>query len=164
MYKEHLKLQTTNNKNRVFTTVNIPARKPIMEITGPVILEKDLIDPNHPALLQVGPDIFIGASGDIDDNINHSCNPNCYIHIAGNRAILFSLYVISANSELTFDYSSTSTDSLEKWQMNCSCNNINCRKIISGFQNLSPHIQQKLKNQNTVPLYILHPTMFPITW
>jgi SET domain-containing protein len=164
MYQEHLKLQPSKGGRGVFTTVIIPAKQPILEVRGPVMLEKNLPDPNHPALLQIGADTFIGASGDVDDMINHSCNPNCYMHITGNRAILFSLYVIPAGAELTFDYSSTSTDSLDKWKMDCKCGEFTCRKVISGFQHLDTGIQQKLKDQGVVPLYILNPEMFPGTW
>jgi hypothetical protein len=164
VYNEHLKLQPTKTGQGVFTTVVIPAKQPILEVRGPVLLEKDLPDPNHPALLQMGADTFIGASGDVDDYLNHSCNPNCYMHITGNRAILYSLYVIPAEVELTFDYSSTATDSLEKWKMNCQCGEFVCRKVISGFQHLDGLTQQKLKNQGAVPLYILRPEMFPGTW
>jgi SET domain-containing protein len=165
LYKEYLITKLIPGKGQgIFTTVEISAGQPILEITGPVILEKNLPDPNHPALLQVGPDLFIGASGDLDDLINHSCNPNCYMQIAGIRAILFSLYVIPVGSELTFDYSSTSTDSLDKWKMECHCGQAECRKIISGFDNLPSSIQQKMIEQGIVPMYLLHPEMFPSSW
>lgn len=164
MYKQYCQLQSAKGGLGVFTTVTIPAKEPILEVRGPVMLEKDLPDPNHPALLQVGPDLFIGASGDLDDYINHGCEPNCYMKIAGTRAILFSLYVIPAGAELTFDYSSTSTDPLDKWQMKCACGSFQCRQVISGYQNLDPTVQQKLQSQGAVPLYILHPSMFPRSW
>lgn len=164
MYKEHCQVKSAKGGKGVFTTVVIPAKVPILEVRGPIYGEKDLPDPNHPALLQVGPDTFIGASGDLDDLINHSCRPNCYMYVAGNRAILFSLYVIPAGSELTFDYSSTATDSLEKWKMNCVCGDFHCRKVISGYQHLSSATQNKMKEQGILPLYILHPNMFPKRW
>ena len=164
MYKEHCKLLHTKTGLGVFTDTIIPAKAPIMEVRGPIYAEKDLPDPTHPALLQVGPDTFIGPSGDLDDYINHSCQPNCYMHVAGNRAILFSLYVITAGSELTFDYSSTSTDELEKWKMDCLCGDFNCRKVISGFQHLSDADKQKMKDKMVLPLYIQHPNMFLKSW
>jgi SET domain len=164
MYKDHCELRHTKTGLGVFTKSVIPVKAPIMEIRGPLYSEKELPDPNHPALLQVGPDTFIGPSGDFDDYLNHSCNPNCFLHIAGTRAILFSLYVIPPNTELTFDYSSTSTDELEKWKMNCACGDFKCRKVISGHQHLDPAIKQKMTAQGMFPLYILHPEMFPKRW
>ena len=164
MYKEHLKLLPCPAGLGVFTTVAIPAKTPIIEVKGPVGTEKEMPNPNHPALLQVGPDIFIGPSGDVDDYINHSCNPNCFMYVAGSRAILFSLYVVPAGAELTFDYSTTATDTLDKWKIDCVCGDFNCRKVISGFQYLDDEIKQKMKNQGVLPLYILEPQMFPKRW
>lgn len=159
MYKQYLKVQPTKAGigKGIFTTVEIPANVPILEITGNLYTEANTPDPSEPALLQVGPDLFIGPSGDVDDYVNHSCNPNCMMHIVGNRAILYSLYVIPAGAELTFDYSTSSTDSLEKWSMNCLCGSSNCRKVISGFHLLNESIQQDLKNKGMVPLFITHP-------
>jgi hypothetical protein len=161
VYKEYCKLQSAKGGQGVFTTVVIPAGAPIMEVRGPVGSESEMPDPNHPAILQVGPNIFIGPSGDLDDYINHSCNPNCFMHIAGSRAILFSMYVIPVGTELTFDYSSTSTDPLDKWKMDCICGDFNCRKVISGYQHLDDTVKQHMKNKRMLPLYILEPTMFP---
>jgi SET domain-containing protein len=161
MYKEQLKVLPCKTGVGVFTLADIPAKTPILEVRGPIFAEKDLPDPNHPALLQIGPDTFLAKSGGMDDLINHSCSPNCYMYIAGNRAVLFSLYVIKAGSELTFDYSSTSTDTLDKWKMDCLCGEINCRKVISGYQYLDNATQQYMKAKEILPLYILHPDMFP---
>lgn len=157
MYNQHLKVKPCKSGNGIFTDIQIPANVPIMEVVGTIYAEHNLPDPNHPALLQVGPNIFIGPSGGTDDYINHSCNPNCRMHVAGSRAIIFSLYVIKAGAELTFDYSTTSTDTLDKWQMKCNCGEPNCRKIISGFQYLDPGLQKEYKDRGLVPLFLTHP-------
>lgn len=159
MYKQYLKVKPSKNGigSGVFSTIKIPADVPILEVTGDLHTEESLPDPNHPAILQIGPNLFFGPSGDVDDYINHSCNPNCMLHIIGNRAILYSLYVIPADTELTFDYSTTSTDSLDKWSMNCLCGSSNCRKVISGFHLLSDNIKQDLKAKGMVPMFITNP-------
>ena len=161
MYHQYLKVKASKNSQGVFTTIQIPAGVPILEIRGPIYVEKDLPDPNDPTILQVGTNTFIGISGGLDDHLNHSCNPNCMMHVAGNRAILYSLYVIPVGAELTFDYSTTSTDTHEKWKMDCQCGQNNCRKVISGFQYLDPALQKKLIGKGMVPLYITQPNMFP---
>src|SRR5579885_670688 len=160
MYNSHLVVKPCKTGMGVFTTMEIPANTPIIEVSGNLYLEKDLPDPTHPALLQVGPNLFIGPSGSTDDYINHSCDPNCWMYVAGNRAILFSLYVIPKGAELTFDYSTTATDTLEKWKMDCSCGSSKCRKVISGFQYLDPSLQEEYKKKDLVPLYIKYPNMF----
>jgi hypothetical protein len=161
MYAQYLKVKLSGTGQGVFTSIQIPADVPILEVRGPIYLEQDLPDPNHPALLQVGTNTFIAASGGPDDYLNHSCNPNCMMHVAGNRAVLYSLYVIAAGSELTFDYSTTATDDHAKWTMPCACGQNNCRKNISGFQYLDPTLQKSLIDRGMVPLYITQPNMFP---
>jgi hypothetical protein len=136
MYNQYLKVQPTKKGMGVFTTVDIPANVPIIEITGKVYTESELPDPTDSVITQVGPNIYIGRSGTIDDFIDHSCNPNCLIHCIGNRAIIYSMHVITAGNEITFDYSTSSTDTLDSWNMKCQCRNPNCRKVISGFQYL----------------------------
>lgn len=159
MYLQYLKIKPSKTGMGVFTTIQIPANLPIMEVRGPVYVEKNIPDAYYSKYLQVGPNTFLGPSGGIEDNINHSCNPNCMVHVVGNRVVLYSLYVILPNTELTFDYSTTSTDTPDKWQMNCQCGDFNCRKIISGFQNLDPALQQKMMDKGIVPLYISNPNM-----
>lgn len=156
MFKPYLKLQPTKMGQGVFTSIKIPVGVPVVEVTGEVYAEDKLPDPNHPALLQVNHNTFIGPSGDVDDYINHSCDPNCRVHIVGNRAILYSLYDIPANSEITFDYSTNSTDTLDKWQMNCQCGKFNCRKIISGLQYVNSSIVEDYKKRGMIPLFITH--------
>ena len=160
MYKPYIITKLSKTGLGVFTNIEIPANHPVFEVLGNVYAERDLPDPTHPALLQVGPDTFIGPSGDIDDYINHSCDPNCRMQVVGNRAIVYSLYVIPKGSELTFDYSATATDSLDKWRMECVCGTNKCRKIISGFQYLHPTIQKEYKEKGIAPLYITHPNLF----
>lgn len=157
MYKQYLKTKACKTGLGVFTTIELPANEPLFEIIGTVYAEKDLPDPNHPALLQVGPDTFIGPSGAFDDYINHSCNPNCRMHVVGNRAIVYSLYVIPAGAELTFDYSTTSSDTQDKWSMKCACDTHKCRGNISGYQYLEPALQEEYKMKGMIPLFITFP-------
>ncbi len=153
MYKNHLKTKMSKTGLGVFTNTYIPADVPILEFTGKLFREADLpVDQNM--VVQIGPDLFMGPSGDLDDIINHSCSPNCYLHILGKRAILYSLYVITPGTELTYDYSVSSTDTQDTWNMNCQCNSFKCRKVISGFQTLAPEIQELYLKRGIVPLYI----------
>lgn len=163
MYKEYLesrpsKIASIGNIG-TFSTVKIPAGMPIMEITGPIVLDRNITVSNYDAYLQVGPNTFIGMSGNVGDTISHSCNPNCYVNVVGNRAVLFSLYVIPAGAELTFDYSTTSSDTWDTWKMDCKCGSFQCRKVISGYQYLDAITKDLYVKKNIVPLYILEPNM-----
>lgn len=159
MYSQYLEIRDCKGGKGVFSTVRIPANTMILEVSGPVLLDREIPDINDPALLQIGPNTFIGASGGADDYINHSCNPNCKMHVVGNRAFLYSLYVIPVDGELTFDYATTSTDTLDTWQMNCKCGFNKCRKVISGYQYLDTPTVEKYKNNGMLPFYILQPNI-----
>jgi SET domain len=161
MYNQYLDVRQTNTGNGVFTRITIPAGEPIIEFGGAINAEDKLPNPNDPALLQIGPNAFLGPSGTAGDQIRHSCNPNCKVRVIGNRAILYSLYVISVNNELTFDYSTTSTDTLDKWKLECKCGHNQCRQVISGHQYLDATIKAEYTKKSIFPLYIIHPYMFP---
>lgn len=157
MYEAYLKYMPTKIGTGIFTTTEIPANVPIIEITGDIFTEDNIPDNN---VLQIGNNSFIGPSGTKHDHIKHSCNPNCSVHIVGNRAILYSLHVIAMGSEITFDYSTSSTDTLDKWQMQCQCGLVQCRKIISGFQYLDKNIQDDYRKRGMVPMFITGPIQF----
>jgi hypothetical protein len=153
LYKQYLKVGPSKTGQGVFTSIKILAGQPVIEITGDVF-STETVDHNHPAVLQVNLKNYIGPSGGVDDYINHSCNPNCLLHCVGNRAIIFSLYDIPADTEITFDYSTSSTDSLDTWKMDCLCNDPNCRKVISGFQYLSPEKVKEYAGKGMIPLFL----------
>jgi hypothetical protein len=156
MYKQYLKVVESGSGKGVFTTIEIPANMPITEANGPVHVEKEV--PTDPNILQIGPETYMAVSGHLlPDYINHSCDPNCRFEIVGNRAILYSLYVIPVNAELTFDYSTTSTETYDTWRMECACGSSKCRKVISGYQYLTPTLQEEYKKKRMIPMFITYP-------
>lgn len=163
MYHTHLEVKPSKTGSGVFTKIQIPAKKPIIEFTGDII-PKDKLVLDQSQFLQIGQDRFMGPSGAIDDYINHSCDPNCYLSIVGNRALLYSLYVIPKGSELTFDYSTSSTDTLDSWQMPCKCGAYKCRKIISGYPTLSEDIKKDYVSKKMVPVFITNPNFYQKKW
>lgn len=144
-YKQFLQVRPSKTGRGVFTNVDIPLASKIFEVLGPVMKTLEVPDMNAPALLQIGADLFIGASGDVDDYINHSCVPNCMIQIFRNRAFVLSLQNIETGSELTFDYSTTSTDTKDMWSMKCQCGHRECRGVISGYQYLDETLRKRYK-------------------
>jgi SET domain-containing protein len=155
MYDTYLKKDKSKTGEGLFTITNIPANVPVLELKGE-LLQGDDPKSNHSDVKQIGKNIYLSLSGDIDDYVNHSCNPNCNLYIVGNRAFLYSLYVITAGSEITFDYSTSSTDNVGEWKMECQCGSSNCRKVISGFQYLDPDLQDDYKKRGIVPLFMRH--------
>jgi len=142
----------------VISKVAIPAKTRIFEFSGDILTTKELAT-RHPSdvvdFLQIGKDLWRSKSGTFDDYIAHSCNPNCYVFIVGNRAILTTLYDIKPGMEITWDWSTTSTETKEQWSMDCKCGYIKCRKTISGFQYLPTNIQKQYREQGILPSYVL---------
>lgn len=155
MFKQYLKVVPVKNGNGVITTVQIPSGVPIVELGGDIFTSQTMPDPS--VAIQIGTDLFLGASGGTDDFLNHSCVPNCSLQVLGKRAILYSLYVIAEGSELTFDYSTTSTDTLDTWKMDCNCGEYACRKVISGLQYLSSEQIKEYTDKRMLPLYLTNP-------
>lgn len=156
MFTQYLKVAKSTIGEGVFTTIEIPANVAIDEPHGKIYTLQEMPDPNDANVLQIGPNDYLNISGHMR-YINHSCDPNCKFLVVGNRAILYSLYVIPANAELTFDYSTTSTDTHEMWKMDCACGSNKCRKVISGYQYLDPSLQEEYKKKGAIPLFITFP-------
>jgi len=154
VFNRNLIIIETANGNGVNTLVDVPAKTIIFEFKGD-FFTRDTLKHDQSYTLQIGKNKFLGPSGGFDDYINHSCNPNCGLVIVGSRAFLLSLYVIKADTEITFDYSTSSNDTLEQWQMNCKCGQFCCRKIISGYQYLNKTIKEKYQKLDVVPSYII---------
>jgi SET domain-containing protein len=152
--KKNLKLKTTPRGKGVFTIGTISKNILIYEFDGK-IFDSDTIDRTNPYIIQIGKNLYLGPSGDFDDYINHSCNPNCRVYIVGRRAFLYSLKDIPADTEITFDYSTTTNDDESLWSMNCNCKSYNCRKIIKGYQYLPEDIKQKYLKLNMIPKYLI---------
>jgi hypothetical protein len=64
------------------------------------------------------------------------------------------LHVIKAGTEITFDYSTSSTDSMDEWKMACLCGSINCRKEISGYHYLNDGVKKRYEDIGVIPKYL----------
>lgn len=141
----------------IFAKVDIPKGTVILEFKGDIFASQDLpkaLSPEEDYYLQIGTDKYLGPSGWLDDKINHSCNPNSAVVIVGNRAFLVSLYLIKSGHQITFDYSTTSTETPEEWSMNCNCGDYNCRGVISGYQSLDQSIKDNYEALGIIPKYV----------
>lgn len=124
---------TEGKGDGVFTTAPVGRGEKLMDFTGPIVTWDAFVDKKHDIrrFVQVGENAFMGSSGGLDDLINHSCRPNCALLVDPPR--LVALRDIEAGEEVTFDYSVTSLETPEDWQMECHCGSFGCRGLISGF-------------------------------
>jgi SET domain-containing protein len=117
----------------------IPSNTRILEFTGNKVVRaliyQALDKGGTDCFLQVDENIFIGASGNMDDYVNHSCDPNCGLEFDGERVYLRSILHINRGDELTFDYA-TSQHSFP-FRFNCQCGSQHCRGEIGDYSELS---------------------------
>lgn len=135
----------------VFATTAIAAGQMVMQYTGP-LLRYEQTTPQTLAL-QIGPDLYMGASGNADDCVNHSCDPNAGIIIHGRDVRLVSLRPISAGEQITFDYSTTMDE--DDFEFDCLCGSPMCRGRIRDFKHLPPPLKAKYVSLGVVPEYNL---------
>ena len=64
----------------------------------------------------MGPKAFLSPSGELDDYVNHSCEPNCGIKEDQGRVVLFALKPIGNGDEITFDDATTQAGGFWKKQ------------------------------------------------
>lgn len=154
MFYKNLETKVTDKKGKgVFAKVHFLAGQIILEFKGDIIKKADIT--NYGEVLQITDDTYLGLSGSVDDYINHSCDPNCGLRIVGNRALLVSLYDIQAGSEITFDYSTSSNDKKDDWELECACGSIKCRTKISGYQYLDAALKKEYESKGIVPNYLV---------
>jgi len=117
----------------------IPANTRILEFTGNRVIRPSinqaLMKGSTDCYLQIDENTFLGASGKMDDYVNHSCEPSCGLEFADDRVFLRSIQHVKRNEELTFDYA-TSQKSFP-FRFNCRCGSLDCRGEIGDYSELS---------------------------
>lgn len=106
--------------------------------------------------LQIGPDDFLGPSGDLDDLTNHSCEPSTRVEVEdGGRAHLLALRDLRPGDEITFDYSSVQLRDSRFRIESCRCGARSCRQLIGDFTRLEASEQERFRNDGLCPSYVL---------
>ena len=135
----------------VFAGEVIPAHTKFLRFTGP-LLRYEQTTPQTLAL-QIGPDLYLGASGSFDDCVNHSCEPNAGLVIVGTTVDLMALRDIQSGEEIYFDYSTTMDE--DDFEMDCHCGTPSCRKRVRDFKHLPAELKRKYSELGVVPKYNL---------
>jgi hypothetical protein len=145
---------STGHGQGLFTTIPFAANEILFRFEGKSISKEEADKhANKNKLLQIATDKYLDLGSHYSVFTNHSCNPNCYVKTSINTAFLISARPILAGDELFFDYSLTSTDTNNEWQMNCNCHKFYCRKVISGFNSIPEEKRKILIANNIIPPY-----------
>lgn len=127
----------------------------ITQFTGPILNKSEIPEEyrgEDDRFVQIGAQEFMGPSGDIDDLINHSCEPNAGLKFDDSQVLLVAVEDITEGDEITWDYSTTMFEN--DWKMRCDCQKPGCRKIISDFILLAPDVQVRYYELNVIPRYL----------
>ena len=101
--------------------------------------------------MQVGPDLWLCSAGDnLDDCINHSCEPNA--GFTTGEPALYALRDIAAGEQIAWDYSTSIAEA--GWTLDCLCGSPLCRKTIRSWGELSAADRARL--QPIALAYLVH--------
>ena len=100
------------------------------------VIEAEL-DHNHSHASQLSEKRFV-LHGGLIAKVNHSCEPNCGIHLNASGAHDFvARQPITAGQEITFDYAMRNY-TVEHFAAHCQCGSPRCRDRITGWKDLPP--------------------------
>lgn len=85
-------------------------------------------------LFQIGDDAFLLPNGNLDDFVNHSCQPTTGLRLTPLGYRMVALVDIAPGDELTYDYSTYIGETPER--LACACDAVACRGMIGPFHQL----------------------------
>jgi hypothetical protein len=120
--------QTPNIGRGVFAIAPIPSGTCVAICQGWHATTAELRDTWH--AMQLGPDLWLCSDGNnLDDCINHSCEPN--VGFATGEPALYALRDIAIGEQLAWDYSTSIAE--HGWTLTCLCGAANCRQVIRSW-------------------------------
>jgi SET domain-containing protein len=134
----------------VFATRSYRRGEPVLAFGGPFLSSAEIADYTH--VIQVDDELFLGASGGLDDYVNHSCDPNCVLRWAPLSLSLVASKSIEAGAEITFDYS-TCIDA-EPGLHSCMCGSVRCRGRVVPFRELDRLTRSRYLRLGAVPPFV----------
>jgi hypothetical protein len=148
---EALEVRITPDRGRgLFARRPFTAGQRILEMKGWLAKTADLSD--DWLAMQVGPDLWLCSSGDLDDDCgNHSCDPNT--GFTTGEPILFALRDIPAGDEICWDYSTSIGEA--GWSLECRCGSPKCRGVVRSWPELTAAERDRLRGTALSYLRIL---------
>lgn len=129
----------------VFALRRIAAGKRLLQFTGPLLETQAqrfaLAHSDVDEYLQVSATHYMGPSGELDDFVNHSCEPNCGLVFGDSEIWLVSLTKIATGQEVSFDYATTQNEYPHRFR--CLCGSRSCRGMIGDFDELPAALKRR---------------------
>jgi SET domain-containing protein len=139
--EESLQVRQTPNMGRgVFAVAPIPRGSCLTVCQGWRATTDALPDDGH--AMQIGPDLWLCSDGNnLDDYINHSCDPNA--GFTTGEPALYALRDITIGEQITWDYSTSIAEI--GWTLTCLCGSPRCRRTIRSWPELQEAERQRLR-------------------
>ena len=150
-----LKLGESKFGKALFSSEPIRVGAEILDYEGPKVSYEELPTPYDAVedhYIQIGPRLYLGPSGKLDDFVNHSCDPNAGLKFLDARIVLVCIRPILKGEEITLDYSTTMDE--DEWEIPCECGAKACRGRIRDFKKLPIDIQERYVALGVVPPFI----------
>ena len=124
----------------VFTAIAFKAGDTVM--TGIVM---EVLRSNNSHASQIAEDQYV-LFGGLVSKVNHSCDPNCGIHLndMGGHDFI-ALKDICKDEEVTFDYAMENF-TIDHFPNKCMCGSRNCRISITGWKDLPNNKRSEYKD------------------
>jgi hypothetical protein len=150
-------VRRTHKGRALFTRADHAVGEPLFEHHGERLsfAQASRLPPDH--IMEIGDDLVLSASGDLDDFINHGCEPNCRVEFrADDRVVAVALRDIAPGEELTYDYATTTTReglrAFPGWRFPCACGAPGCRGVVSCAEEIpSARIEEYLRQGALAP-------------
>lgn len=154
---KNLSVQESKIQGRgVYAASSFAQGEIVLEFLGKHMRKQDVpVNPSgiNDRFIQIALDEYIAGSGDVDDYLNHSCDPSCKAEVNGGRCFLVALREIRAGEEITFDYATTMCN--DDFTMKCRCGASNCRGVIREFRYLPQSVRERYIEARMVPSYVI---------
>jgi SET domain-containing protein len=124
----------------VFARAAIARGELVAAFTGWILSTHELTDDLF--ALQIDHDRWLCSHGDqLDDCINHSCEPNTGF-LCG-ETVLFALRDIAPGEEISFDYATSIAE--PGWTLECACGSPGCRKLIVPWGEMPTSFRDRMR-------------------
>ena len=144
-----LHIQVVNGQGLgVFTRRRYQQEDLILEFSGDETPLNQISNFTH--YMQISPQMYLGPSHQMDDYVNHSCDPNSAVYFQNNVMVLRALRQIEINEQLSFDYGTIIFN--EPTVFECACNSDCCRRVIGNFYTMPLELQNDYLEKGMVPL------------
>lgn len=155
---ESITIKETFLGRGVFSTAPIPAGTFLIEMTGPILDIEEVPSVAARAVLdyyiQCSETKFFGPSGDYDDIINHSCDPNAGLFFENGKVIIRTIKDINPGNEIFYDYSTVITN--DPLIMKCACGAVVCRGEVTAFKTLPKKVRDRYIKLGMVQQYVIN--------